>query len=224
MSNLRSGTFGEYYGSYYGESSALTWTQMEKNAEYIFSYLTHEGWTAEAIAGLLGNLHHESSINPGRWQNDNVGGGPAYGIVQWDPWTKYVNWCTEQGFADPSEMDNALARIIYELENGLQYIPTSSYPLTFNAFTESRESPYYLACAFAWNYERSWVVLYGSEEEKAALRKLRGESAETWYSYLTGLDPKPPPWFPGGGGSGTTKKRTGYNFVLFGKRRRFIHG
>jgi hypothetical protein len=188
---------------------------MEVSAFYVYSALSDAGWTPEAIAGLLGNLQHESSINPGRWEGDSVGSGPGYSLVQWTPYTNYTDWCASQGRSDPSEMDNAIARILYELENGLQYFATDSYPLSFRAFTQSTGSPYDLACAFAWNYERSWTVLYGTEEEKEALRQLRGGSAESWYTYLTGKEPTP----PGSGGSTTkTKRRRKYNFVLFGRK------
>lgn len=215
MSNLRSGTYGDYYGSYWGESAPLTNSQMEVSAFYIYSALTDKGWTPEAISGLLGNLQHESSINPGRWESEAVGSGPGYGLVQWTPYTKYTEWCAAEGRSDPSEMDNAIARILYELENGLQYYETDSYPLSFREFTQNTGSPYDLACAFAWNYEKSWTVLYGTEAEKEALRQLRGGSAESWYEYLTGKEPTP----PGSGGSTTkTKRRKKYNFVLFGRK------
>lgn len=215
MSNLRQGIYGDYYGSYWGESAPLNQSQMEVSAFYIYSALIDKGWTAEAIAGLLGNMQHESSINPGRWEGDSVGSGPGYSLVQWTPYTNYTDWCTSQGFSDPSEMDNAIARIIYELENGLQYYSTDSYPLSFREFTQSTGSPYDLACAFAWNYERSAVVLWGTEEEQEALRQARGGAAESWYTFLTGKEPTPP---GSGGGSAKSKKRTGYKFVLFGRR------
>lgn len=216
MSNLRYGTYGDYYGSYLGESAPLTSAQMEVSAFYIYSALTDKGWTPEAISGLLGNLQHESSINPGRWQNDDVGNvSMGYSLVQWTPSTNYTEWCAAEGRSDPSAMDNAIARILYELESGLQYYATDSYPLSFREFTQSTGSPYDLACAFAWNYERSWTVLYGTEAEKEALRQQRGGAAESWYTYLTGREPTP----PGSGGSTTkTKRRKKYNFVLFGRK------
>ena len=228
MSNLRTGIYGNYYGSYWGESAPLTQSQMEVSAFYIYSALMDKGWTPQSIAGLLGNAEHESSLNPGRWQNDSVGNSPGYGLVQWTPYRNYTDWCGEHGLSDPSEMDSAIARIIYELENGLQYIPTSSYPGSFEQFTKSTASPYDLACAFAWNYERSAVVLWGAnsyeeaqtltEAEKEAnrerLRQQRGASAEEWYTYLTGKEPTP----PGSGGSTETKRRKKYNFILFGRK------
>ena len=193
---IRSGIFGSYYGTPFNESSPINSEQMDVNAYYIYRYLTSKGWTLESICGLLGNMQHESGLNPGRWQNDNVGVGPAYGLVQWDYFTKYTNWCAENNLSDPSEMDNNLARILYELENNLQYYETDSYPISFRAFTKSNESPYYLACAFAWNYERSYVVLEGTEAEKEALRIQRGSSATSWFLFLSQQEPPTPPHTP----------------------------
>lgn len=216
MADLRFGDYGNYYGSPMGSSVALSESEMEANARYIYRYLTYKGWTDNAIAGLLGNLEHESSINPGRWEGNNVGSGPGYGLVQWTPYTNHTAWCRDNGFSDYSTMDANLSHINYEYENGGQYYSTDSYPENFKEFSKSTKSPYYLACAFAWNYERSWVVLYGSEEEKEALRKKRGESANKWYTYLSGMSP-PGPDNP----SVEDKKRKGFNFVLFNKNRRF---
>lgn len=216
MSNVRVGAYGTYYGSFYNESVSLNTEQREVNAYYIYLYLSAKGWTLHAISGILGNIEHESAINPGRWQSDNVGKlSSGYSLTQWTPASKYINWCTSQGFTDPSEMDNALARIIWELENNEQYYKTPGYPLSFRQFSQSTESPYYLACAFAWNYERSNVVLNGTEAQKEALRQRRGGSAEKWYTFLSGEDPPDRPPAP----DEPRKKRKGYNFVLFGKRR-----
>lgn len=221
--SLRSGQYGSYYGNDYYSSNALTYAQMQVNATYIYKYLSAKGWTINAIAGILGNMEHESTINPGRWESNDVGNGPGYSLVQWTPYTNYTNWCSSMGYSDPSEMDNALRRIIYELENHLQYYSTSGYPESFSEFTKSNNSPYYLACCFAWNYERSWVVLYGSESEKEALRQKRGSSANYWYEYLSGetppIDPDEPvnPDTPG-----IIFKRSKYKFILFDRRKRIM--
>lgn len=187
MANLRIGKYGgQYYGSFYNESVTLTDEEMKVNARYLYEVLHFiHGWTMEAVAGLLGNAQHESALNPGRWQSDKVGiMSSGYGLTQWTPASKYINWCTEKGYNDPSEMDNNIARLMHEVQNGGQYYPKPAYPETFREFIKSTKSPYYLACAFAWNYERSYVVLYGSEAEKEALRQKRGGSADYWYNYL----------------------------------------
>lgn len=208
----RTGTYGTYWGDQQDSSHALTTTQMQVNATYIYGYLTAQGWTLNAIAGLLGNMQYESTINPGRWEGNDVGVGPGYGLVQWTPYTKYTEWSGIVG--DYSTMDNNLSRIMYELANNIQYYATSGYPETFQEFTESTKTPYYLACAFAWNYERSAVVLWGTEEEKEALRRARGGAANTWYTYLSGEEPPEPTPTP------SITKKSKYKFVLFNKKRR----
>jgi len=210
MSNLRSGTYGNYYGSYFNESAPLNAEQMQTNARYIYLGLTIAGWTQESIAAILGNMEAESTINPGRWQTESVGDiSLGYGLVQWTPSTKYTGWCEENNRSDPSEMDNALARIIYEVENGLQWIATSAHNMSFSEFTKSTAAPATLAVAFLLNYERP-------ADQSQSVREYRGSLAEKWYTYLTGQDPTPPDQ-PGTGGSQTKRKKK-YNFVLFGKK------
>ena len=180
MAHLRQGKYGQYYGSYFNESESLTTGQQQVNAKYITLYLTDKGWTKNAIAGLLGNLQAESTINPGRWQNDSVGSySLGYGLVQWTPVTKYTEWCSEMGFDDPSEMDHNLSRFIYELDNGLQYYK-NKYPLTFREFTKSTESAGYLAKAFLLDYERP-------KDQSESVQNYRSQLAESWYNYIQNL-------------------------------------
>ena len=198
--SLRTGTYGNYWGNDYNTSNALNHSQMEVNATYLYNALTSRGWSINAIAGILGNMQAESSINPGRWQGNNVGVGPAYGIVQWDPFTKYTNWALNQGL-DPSEMDSNLSRIDYEIANNLQWIPTSQYNFSFQEFTTSNETPEYLASAFLKNYERAGVEV---EEQ-------RRKNARSWYEYLGGITPTPPK---------PTKKQHKFPWVLYAKKLR----
>ena len=51
-------------------------------------------------------------------------------------------------------MDNNLSRILYEIQNNLQWIATTQYNYSFSDFTQSTDSPYNLALAFLANYER----------------------------------------------------------------------
>ena len=223
MARIRVGIFGNYYGSLFSESRRLTNSEMQLNANYIRSYLTAEGWTLNAIAGLLGNAQHESALNPGRWQSDNVGStSSGYGLTQWTPASKYISWCNDTGRVDPSEMDNNLARLIYEVGAGVQYYKTPDYDYNFEEFTHSTKSPYELACAFAFNYERSWTVLYGTEAEKEVLRQKRGNSANYWYEFLSGENPTFPDDGEGGegGSTDTTRKRAKFNFILLNAKRR----
>lgn len=213
MAELRSGTFGDYYGNTYNTSNALTQSQMEVNALYIYSYLLNKGWSENSIAAILGNMEAESSINPGRWQSDRVGGdssGHGYSLCQWTPYTKYTDWCSSQGYSDPSEMDSALARIIYEVNNNIQWIGRLDWAdMTFKEFSESSESVEYLTVGFLLCYERP-------ADQSESVQNYRTSLAEKWYTYLTGKEPTP----PGGGGTGIKKHK--FNFILFNKRRRFV--
>lgn len=178
MATKRTGNFGEYYGSLYSESEPLSQSEQKTNALYITRYLTSEGWTVNAISGLLGNLTAESTINPGRWQSDNTGNtSSGYGLVQWTPATNYLNWCSEQGYSDPSEMDNNIKRILYELKNNLQWIATSNYNISFSEFSTSSQSAGYLAKAFLLNYERP-------ADQSSSVQEYRSSLGEEWYSFL----------------------------------------
>lgn len=181
------------------ENRYLTMEEMQTNATYIYWYLSNRGWTINAIAGMLGNMQTESTINPGIWQNLAVNVGPAFGLVQWDPFTKYTDWCDQNGL-DPADMDSALDRIEWELANGEQYYATSDYPESFEEFKVSTKDPYYLGMAFLANYERP------AEPNQPA----RGEQAEYWYTYLSGIDITP--------GSTSKRKKRKFNFVLFGRK------
>lgn len=194
-------------------SRPLTQSEMETNAAYIYNYLGSKGWTPNAVAGLLGNLEAESTINPGRYQGDDPSGA-GWGLAQWTPKSKYTNWCDERGLVW-HHMDSALQRIEWEMENGEQFYATDEYNITFKQFSKSEKEPYWLGAAFLCNYERPASVLYDPDNEtyeehlakKAKATAARGNNANDWYEYLTGL---PAPEMPGT----DTKKRKGMSFLL----------
>ena len=201
MANLRRGTYGDYYGSYFNQSEALSIEEMKINAKYIYNYLTFSAWSLNAIAAVLGNMQAESTINPGRWQSEDVGNiSMGYGLVQWTPSTKYTDWCLERGYSDASEMDSNLARIRYEVANGIQWIATNTHNISFLEFTQSTDSVESLAAAFLLNYERP-------ADQSESVQAYRGQLAAAWYTYLSGITPTTP----------TKNKRKGYKFYLFGR-------
>ena len=173
--SIRMGEYGTYIGNTFNTSNYLTYNQMKVNAEYIYKALKDKGWTLNAVAGMLGNMQRESTLNPGIWQNNDVGNTTGgYGLVQWTPATKYIDWLLPG--SDASTMDNNISRILYELENNLQWISTGEYPMSFKEFTTSTGRPEDLASVFLYNYERAGV---SAENE-------RRENALNWYLYLGG--------------------------------------
>jgi hypothetical protein len=164
---------------YYSGNRFLTMDEMKVNAQYIYEYLTAIGWTKNAICGMLGNMQSESTINPAIWQNldeGNLLGG--FGLVQWTPATKYLNWCLENEI-EPTQMDSNLQRILYEVINNIQWINPL---MTFAEFTLSTDTPYNLGIMFLTYYERP----------ADPNQPQRGTQAEEWFTFLEGIIPPKP--------------------------------
>lgn len=179
----------------------LSLAEMQTNATYIYWYLSSRGWTLNAIAGMLGNMQTESTINPGIWQDLNEGNlSGGVGLVQWTPATRHLEWCEARGL-DYAAMNSNLDHLEYEVNDGDDYYPTASYPETFAEFKVSTKDPYYLGLAFLANYERP------AEPNQP----IRGEQAEYWYTYLSGININP-------GSGSTSKRKKKFNFILFGRK------
>jgi surface antigen len=188
-------------------SYSISIDEMKPNAKYIYQYLNSKGWTINAVAGLLGNLQEESKMSPAIWESlidgtnangtlnmtainnyyNSHGRYPGFGLVQWTPYSKYTDWCAEQGLVY-WDIDSQLQRIDYEAEQRLQWIsrPSKGYDLTFNEFISSTRNAAWLAAAFAFCYERP-ARSTGTEAEQNALRAERGANGDFWYNYLSTL-------------------------------------
>lgn len=185
----------------------LSTSEMQNNALIVRDYLLSRGWTLNAIAGLLGNMQSESTINPGIWQSLNSGNmSGGFGLVQWTPATNFTDWADANGYAWTDGNSQLLWIDEQTIPTG-QWIPTPNYPLTFSEFKISTESPATLASAFLKNFERAGVEV---EDE-------RRSQAETWFSYISGgtvPDPESP--------STPKRKQNKFNFILFNRQRRTI--
>jgi hypothetical protein len=171
--------------TYYNpESRPLTMDEMTVNANFILSYLMGKGWTKNSVCGLLGNIQTESSMNPARWQGDNVGDTTnGFGLTQWTPATKYLDWASANGY-DYKSMEGNLERILYEVANNLQWFGGVSGTLTFQEWTQSTDTPYNLAMDFIATYE------HPADPSQPA----RGTQADYWFTNLTGggtIEPPP---------------------------------
>ena len=122
------------------------------NAKFIYQFFRDKGWTCEAIAGMIGNIHAESGIVA---DIDERSGGGGYGLVQWTPKSKLVDWANQHNLNYRTLMAQC-QRIQWELENSFQFYPTATYPMTFKDFIRSTKDPAYLAMVFLYNYERPY--------------------------------------------------------------------
>lgn len=156
----------------------LSLSEMQNNADIIHYFFRAAGWTDNAIAAMLGNMQSESTINPGIWEGLVPYDG-GYGLVQWTPYTNYSNWAGD-GWQDNGQKE--MERIIYELNNGLQWYATTKYDMSFEDFTTSQDTPSYLAQVWLYNYERPQVKP----------QPIRSTRANYWYEYITGQEPLQP--------------------------------
>lgn len=175
----------------------LTEDESLNNAQMVVNHFVGTDWTKESLSAMLGNMRHESSINPNMYEygyawEDNRG----FGLVQWTPRSKYWDWATAQGL-DPYLGDSQLARIDYEVDNNIQWIPRDSYgDMTFAQFRQNSGawSVEYLTEAFTWGYERPNTTA-GNESmpgRKAFALRCFNELDFTGTGG-GGTDPEPPP-------------------------------
>lgn len=144
-------------------------TEQEKNAWGIWTFFKQRGWTEQSIAGMLGNMETESGIRP---DIDEIGGGTGYGLVQWTPKSKLVNWANANGL-DYRTLDTQCKRIQWEVENNQQWIAISPYYYSFREFTQ-KTSISECALAFIKCYERP-----GDPNQP-----IRVTQAQRWYDKL----------------------------------------
>jgi hypothetical protein len=141
-----------------------------KVATEVYNFFKGKGWTKNAICGMLGNMQRESQLNPNI--NEYSGGG-GYGLVQWTPGSVFKNWATAKGLNYRLTRTQCL-KIQDEFENGGQYYKTNNCPLTFKQYSQSTESPEYLAACFMYNYERPGVKALDE----------RKKYARQWFNYF----------------------------------------
>ena len=145
----------------------LTEAQSLQNAQMVVNFLSGKDWSKEAIAALIGNMRHESSINPNMYEYGySWGDDRGFGLVQWTPRSKFWDWGISQGYSETElrSGDSQLARIDYEVDNNIQYIANghsarygyeSKYDFSFADFRQNTQglNVNQLTEAFMWNYE-----------------------------------------------------------------------
>lgn len=165
-------------------NSPLNLEEMQNNALIQYDLFIQNGWTLNAICGMLGNQQAESGINPNAWQNYTVNYNMGYGLVQWTPATKYIDWAG----VNYNSGNRQVERILWEVENEEQWLNKEN--MTFYEFTQSNKTPYELAMIFLRCYERPSDLN----------QPQRGTNANYWYEFLNGKPfptkaKKMPLWF-----------------------------
>lgn len=167
-----------------GKNAYLTEAEMKNNATLIWNYFRAKGWTINSVCAMLGNMQSESTINPNIWEGLELNYERGYGLVQWTPATKYIDWGGDGYESGYKQCE----RIQYEVDNGLQWFsnpnaPIVDPPITFKEFTTSDLPVGILANYFLWYYEHPATTIQPN----------RSTQAQEWYNYLFGSTPTPVP-------------------------------
>lgn len=170
-------------------------SEAQDNAIMAYSVLSQQGWTLNAIAGLLGNIQYESGFNPWRWEGDVIQsqyGTSGYGLVQFTPATKYIGDSRAvvlNGYA-PNTTDltgnpnDGTAQLLF-VDAYADYYATTAYNISYADFKISTQTPEWLASAWLYNYERP-ANPTGSEATRRSY-------ARYWFDYLSNVSPVPVP-------------------------------
>ncbi|MCU5065177.1 phage tail tip lysozyme, partial [Bacillus cereus] len=96
-------------------------TPNDDNLAIAWNFFKKLGFLNGATAGIMGNLQHESHMDPRRKQDN---GGPGRGICQWETnrggsgrWEKLVEWATENN-KEVYALNTQLEFLYYELKEG----------------------------------------------------------------------------------------------------------
>ena len=179
---LRTSIYGEYYGSTRGNSSYLSNEDKRRvNVKAIYKALSDKGWTINAISAILGNMQTESNFNPGIWEGNKVNNlSRGFGLVQWTPATKYIDWCKREygNGVDYTTLEHNIDRIIWEVDNNKQWNPRKSFNyMSFKDFTKSTLDVGYLTKAFMLCYERPL-------DQSNTTQEARAQQGIKWHNYL----------------------------------------
>ena len=200
-------------------SGGLTQAEMENNANIVIAYYRSRNINDKTIAGILGNMQAESSINPERQEV----GGQGYGLVQWTPVTVLQNHCNTLGLSPYNDGDVQLQVIIPEILNqsgvGEWYTSQAFISNYYNSGATQDmigiTGQQYLDNTMNWEPDKL-AVLFMAGYERPSYNpdinhyQLRKQYALQWYQYMGG-QPTPTP---------TDKNKSKFKWVLYANKLR----
>lgn len=107
-----------------GPATGTITIEGSDDAERVYNFLVSKGWTPFQAAGIMGNMHVESGIQPMRLQGtasgvrtpaETVGSrNTGWGLVQWTPASKFIS--TQNPTSAANEIGNQLQFLQDQLE------------------------------------------------------------------------------------------------------------
>lgn len=141
-SSVMRGVYGPYLNALYGETDDSNNTitsqsnsgsipsisnntvtvnptsDVEKNKMMIWKFFRAKGYSKEATAGIIGNMMKEDGTLTGSNKSRSWNNSSSFtdGIIQWDPFTKHINWAKQNGY-DPYDLTGQLMHVVHMIEN-----------------------------------------------------------------------------------------------------------
>lgn len=136
----------------------LSETDMNNNAQIVYDYLHSKGCSDNAIFGILGNMWRESTVNPTCWQSGKVNNmSMGYGLCQWTPATKILDWLSENGYTSDSgegQLESILSVSSQWGSSGNPYAPSTKPPCTWDEYLHSNLDIATLTSYFMYYWEK----------------------------------------------------------------------
>lgn len=199
----------------------LNQAEMENNATIIANYYRSQGIDDCTIAAILGNMQAESTLSP---ILNERGGGGGYGLVQWTPKSNLTDACSVLGLSPYTSGDVQIQVVLQEISGPSsvrQWYTTSAF--ISNYYNSGATSDMigitgdeFLHNTMGWTPEKLAIMFMAGYERPSYLPLInhylqRQQNARSWFNFISGLTPPTPIY---------SKKKKGYNFVLFNRRRR----
>lgn len=143
----------------------LSQSEKDNNVlQEIYPHFHDLGYSNNAIAAICANMDSESTINPGIWESLHSGDTDyGFGLCQWTPATKLINWLAARGISDWQNGTNQLTFFDSGDDGygGSQWgnsgdpnAPSTRPPLTWDEFKTSDLDVRTLAAYFMYYWEK----------------------------------------------------------------------
>lgn len=177
--------------------------QTDNAAEIWLILVDVNGWTEEAAAAVLGNMQHESYINPGQFEiGYNYSMLNGFGLGQWTPATKISNYV---GSTNHDAMADGAKQMNYLVSTPSQYNNYYLNPDGTSTYYSESGVPYFSdmddfshSTAAVRDLTKTWAICWEKPGATNYTRSIgeRMDDAEYWYTTFHGSPPTPPPTPP----------------------------
>ena len=190
------------------------------NADEIYNMLfgeTGQNWTLPALCGMLGNMWHESGINPWCWQSNHVNVHNGYGLVQFTPAQCYYDGSTPRyGYISGSGLTGygagyagyapnmSTTEVTGNVSDGHAQVLAINDNAGGKYSSYGRSCPYqdlssvdtydkYKQCGDLWIATVGWLFFYEAPKDKSiTVANARYQTALIYWKHFTELPPIPP--------------------------------